>query len=137
MHELAAQHGWLRPPQPTHDPPEQTVPAAEHELPLQHVCPAPPQATQDPPEQTVPAAEHEFPAQHCWPAPPQATHWLVVEQSDVDEHLLVPVQHGWPALPQRTQLLFVPQIEPTLQLIDAQQTWVFAPHGAHFPLEQR
>lgn len=85
----------------------------------------------------MPAAEHVLLAQHGWPEPPHATHWLVVEQSEVDEHLVVPEQHGWPAFPQGTQLLFAPQTDPVLQLIDAQQIWVLAPHAVHCPPEQR
>jgi hypothetical protein len=55
----------------------------------------------------------------------------------VAEHLVVPEQQGCPAFPHGTQLLFAPQMDPVLQLIDAQQIWVLAPQAVHCPAEQR
>ena len=51
-------------------------------------------------------------------------------------HLLVPEQHAWPTAPHAAQVLFAPQRAPTLQVIEAQQACVSAPHAAHRPAEQ-
>jgi hypothetical protein len=85
---LAAQQGWLEPPQVAHFPLEHTVAAALHVFPVQHASSVPPQATHCPVVPHSAPSAQRAPQQGC-PTAPHETHVL-------DELQLSPVPQSVP-----------------------------------------